>query len=115
VKISSVQRPTDVIAAGDANQAFDGNTSWIWYNYDPKVMPQLPASDIVKPDYSYAANPPVNKQTNHDLLGVDTGLRYRHMERAPNTSGFVNVVFVDGHADKFGVNQVQVRNFLIDQ
>ena len=115
VRIDSIRRTSEVIAVGDGNQAFNDQAgftaAWMWFDYVPSATNAMVASAIIQPNYAYNNTAGSLSLTNRDQPGVATGLRYRHMEGEPDTSGNVNVLFLDGHSSSMGVNTVQARNF----
>ena len=111
-KLSALSRPGQIIAASDGNQSFYHNSAWFTYDYDPTYVATLLPNTIIKPDYTYLSAPPTNHLTNHEPSS-NTGMRYRHREQTPNTSGFCNSAFVDGHAESMGVNTVQALNIAV--
>jgi prepilin-type processing-associated H-X9-DG protein/prepilin-type N-terminal cleavage/methylation domain-containing protein len=109
MKIWQITRPTEIIAIGDANQAFADGGCWVSFDYEscsngqneyfpPTHDPNLAISII---------------GGNDDIPGDLTGLRYRHMESTHNHSGYANAVFFDGHCESIPFGGLHERNVAV--
>ncbi len=112
VRISNVLQPTDVIAIGDANQFYQGSTTYQFSYWDT-----LSLGPNVSPTQEYPAGWP-GGFTNNDFPGNNwepAELRYRHgpggQAGGPSpVSGYANVVFFDGHAGPIKAGSLRYLN-----
>ena len=102
-----IQRPSEIIALGDANQNAQGNSAcaFSWALRQRKYMMPDPSRRLPV-DGRFAAG----NQDGAAFIGKgDSGLRYRHYSNGP-TSGAANVLFFDGHVDAMYLGGVREMN-----
>ncbi len=96
-----VNDPSEVIAVGDANQAFPDGGAWYTFDWAVWNNPAVYAPTTNVPIGGYYGTG--NTDTfNGNTIG-STGLRYRHFSTGVN-NGFANVVFFDGHVQSIAAS-----------
>ncbi len=122
-RTTSIQRPSEVVLYGDANQV---NGPWgAWYAfswerldripYTNDVNTSIPGTFIGSSNYGvsgyFGAAATVHGNTDNPGFtnGIGTGLRYRHMLTAAGL-GKANAVFCDGHAETLAQGSLHELN-----
>ena len=109
IRLSSVSRPSQVIAFGDVNQAFSDGGGWWVFDWETNFYPTTtPLTTVIEPGgWSGYCN---TDSSGGTISG--TGLRYRHGDVTPST-GSANGVFFDGHAAAINAGDLHYFNISI--
>jgi prepilin-type N-terminal cleavage/methylation domain-containing protein/prepilin-type processing-associated H-X9-DG protein len=127
-KITQIKRPTEIVAIGDANQAFSNGGTWVYFDVGITSGSYGP-NEPTGADGKYGWNRPdppnpekrifLNKSgdpatsmvgSNDDKDWMPTGVRFRHFEKRHNFDGSANFVFFDGHVEGIRYGEFKERN-----
>jgi prepilin-type N-terminal cleavage/methylation domain-containing protein/prepilin-type processing-associated H-X9-DG protein len=115
-KITQIRRTTEIIAIGDSNENYNNGGSWVQFNYND-ALPLPPAPQVQYNAYNPLTPKPSQNitvnQGNEDIVGVLTGLRYRHMEYHHDKDGYANVLYFDGHCEGIRYGSLLEKNVAV--
>ena len=126
-KIVNVQRSTEVLMFGDANQtkAFPpgsgqpsgGSEEFLWFTdrTEPATDEGAPVEFVYQPDEEEEIDRDQTLPTVHNIdeVGRPGALRYRHGTNVDQENGSANVAFHDGHAASFDVGELTQKNIAV--
>lgn len=122
VRITQIRRVDQVIAIGDACQAFTDGGSWTDFK-DPQTYYDLyePGTTSTPWPFHYVKPNPGRKMVwpagidNTDLTGtLECCPRYRHIESKHNVNGYANFLFFDGHCASIRLGDLVEKDFAIN-